>query len=143
MATGVETVGLVLGAIPIVIAALDHYNSMRRTWKDFTQKSIRIKQLIQGLREQQVLLEMDLELILRRVGAIDAVDPPVNLADLLQTVRLADANQNLRTVLGRAFEPYIAALGVCEDSIERIVKAISGLIPDSSVRYRNSSSCQD
>ena len=135
MATGIETVGLVLGAIPIVIAALDHYNSVRSTWKDFTQKSLRIKQLIQGLEEQKVLLEMELELLLRRVGALSATDSPRDLTDLLETVRQVDTNRNLKIALGRAFEPYTTALEVCETSIERIAGAISGLIPGHSVSH--------
>ena len=143
MATGIETIGLVLGALPIVIAALDHYNSTRKKWKDFTQKSLRIKQLIQGLNEQQVLLEMELELILRHVGAIHAADCPVSLSDLVQTIRLACRDQTLSAVLGKAFVPYMAALEACEKGIEKVVEAISGLIPDSTVRHRDVLNCRD
>lgn len=44
--SGIDIAGLILGAVPVVIAALEHYKTLhRKTWS-FKHKSLRIDQLI-------------------------------------------------------------------------------------------------
>ncbi|KAL8996045.1 MAG: hypothetical protein Q9169_004357 [Polycauliona sp. 2 TL-2023] len=78
MITGVETAGLALAALPLVISALEHYNEGLKPFKDFFRYKALIKELVNGLKLQEILLRNTCEQLLTGV-----VDSDVELADLL------------------------------------------------------------
>ena len=69
--SGFEVVGVVLGVMPLILSALEGYQKLRRKREVFKARSLHIIQLIQALNEQRVLIESDIEIILRSVGIED------------------------------------------------------------------------
>ena len=127
--SGIEVAGLVLGAVPIVIWGLQQYKSTRDIWRRSRSKALLVDRLINALQEQQVLIEIDLQLLLRAAdfedGEIVAMEPS-NCYELLQDPRLAEP---LVLYLGRVYEPYRSALERCERILVDIAQSIGGLTP--------------
>ena len=66
--SGIELAGLITGAIPVMIAALEHYKTFhKKTWL-FRNKSARIDQLIIALGNHKFFLEGEMELLLLKAG---------------------------------------------------------------------------
>src|SRR4051812_16170192 len=63
--SGLEVVGVVLGAIPLIIAALNSYKTRSQWLRFFRHKEPFIDQLIQSLDEQRFFIETNLLLTLR------------------------------------------------------------------------------
>ena len=127
--SGIEVAGLVLGAVPIVIWGLEQYKTTRDIWRRSRTKALLVDRLINALQEQRVLIEIDLQLLLR---AADVEDDEIVALEtsscygLLQDSGLAKA---LVQYLGRAYEPYRSALQRCERILVDIARSIGGLIP--------------
>ncbi|KAL8931097.1 MAG: hypothetical protein Q9208_000200 [Pyrenodesmia sp. 3 TL-2023] len=64
MVTGIETVALVLAALPLIISALEHYNEGFKPLKDFVRFKLLIKQLICDLNTQKLRLRYTCEKLL-------------------------------------------------------------------------------
>ncbi|KAJ5602039.1 hypothetical protein N7510_011573 [Penicillium lagena] len=127
--SGLEVVGVVLGALPLIITAVDQYRASKRLFKVFRHKEPYIDRLIQTLRAQKFLLETDLSMTLKETfGDPDFVQSTSNFA---QTTSLLFENQEVaRRVqenLGDGYEHYIVALSQCEQALAEIAGHISGL----------------
>ncbi|KAI4115653.1 MAG: hypothetical protein LQ345_003792 [Seirophora villosa] len=72
MASGVEAAGLVLGALPLVIAALQNYNNGLKPLKDFVNYETLINQLVIDLQTQHTLLQCTCEKLLTTLSVTDA-----------------------------------------------------------------------
>jgi hypothetical protein len=135
MVTGIETAGLVLAIIPLLISTFEHYNETKGALMKFFHKSLYIKRMIEALDEQKVLLENELELILSQAGyRVLAADVSLTAyKDLLDKPEVA---QGLKEVLGRSYAPYIRALDRCGVSVVDIAKRIKGLMKEPDVSQR-------
>ena len=131
--SGFEIVGLILGAVPVTIAALKHYKTTHEMLRYYNYKSIYIDRLVQALEEQKFCLEAEFDIVLRAAGLAQqdagAMDP-----EHLHTLLIrSDVAEELGRYLGRGYEPYRKALLRCETSLEEIVRSIGGLVPGSQV----------
>ena len=66
--SGFEVAGLIVGIIPIIVEALQQYKKTRERWRRFKCKALYIARLIDSLEEQQVLIQTDLNILLRATG---------------------------------------------------------------------------
>ena len=127
--SGLEAAGLILGAIPIVVWGLQNYRITRDSWYRSRNKALLIDRLIDALREQQLLIEIDLQILLRAADCADAdweLLTTSSCYDYLKDRQLAIAFANY---LGRAYEPYQSALKRCEHVVTDIAQCIEGLMP--------------
>ncbi|KAL4919448.1 hypothetical protein BDW62DRAFT_199763 [Aspergillus aurantiobrunneus] len=96
--SGLEVVGVLLGAIPVVVAALRSYKEAKQRYIWFARKEVYVDRLIQSLNEQMFFLRADVGLALRTANLeperITAFldDPNLNP---LGNVEVADALRNI------------------------------------------------
>ena len=111
--SGIEVAGLILGAVPLIIAALEQYKKTRETIYLFRRKALYIDRLIDALEEQRVLIESDLNQLLRAAGIESdevAAAGATSCHDLLQDPDIAT---EIAQYLGQTFQPYQKALKRC------------------------------
>ncbi|KAK1511975.1 hypothetical protein CTAM01_00905 [Colletotrichum tamarilloi] len=99
-----EVAGLVLGAVPLVISALEHYEDIIEPAKAFFQWKGQLSQMIRKLYMEHTLFEMNLELLLRRTvindDLLEMVADPQN--ELWKSKELV---ADLKRDLGKAYNP--------------------------------------
>ena len=125
--SGLEVVGVVLGALPVMIAAIDKYKTTSQRLKFFRFKEPFIVELIQALKEQQFFLETDL-LVTLQATDLDKQE----ISDLLakpaaKLFEDPDIVINVQKCLGDGYGPYTAAVARCERILFDIAKHIRGL----------------
>ncbi|KAJ0416338.1 hypothetical protein BJY00DRAFT_304224 [Aspergillus carlsbadensis] len=125
--SGLEVVGVVLGALPLMIAAVDHYKTTSQRIKLFRYKEPLIADLIQALQEQQFFLETDLAITLKAASLDDD-----EIADLLTKPDATvfgdpDVAMDVQKYLGAGYGPYTAAAARCQRILSDIAKHIRGL----------------
>ena len=123
-----EVAGLVITVVPLLITALKQYTDARRGWRPFRRTSLYLNRLIQALREQTFLLETDLQQLLRAAGSEDDImndDHGERQAFVLKS----DDATKLAAYMGKAYDPYVQALGLCEESVKEVVKRIWKCVP--------------
>ena len=123
-----EVAGLVITVLPLMITALKLYTDARRGWRQFRRTSLYLSRLIQALREQRFLLETDLQQLLRAAGSEDDImndDQGEQQAFVLKS----DVATKLAAYMGKGYDPYVQALGLCEESVKEVVKRIWKCVP--------------
>lgn len=135
--SGFEIVGVVLGAIPLIISALEKYKTTSRRLRYVRQKEVLVNELIRSLNEQRCFIKGDIYLILKTTFLEDEeIDMFLNqsssrLSELFSDQMLA---QEVQECLGDWYIPYITALDRCENMLMAIAKNLTGLSSDSQVR---------
>lgn len=81
---------------------------------------------MQALEEQNVLIETDLNLLLRAAGFENEDVVAVGLQD-------SEIATETEQYLGQSYRPYYKALSRCEIALEEIARKIGGLVPSSQV----------
>ncbi|KAE8309477.1 hypothetical protein BDV41DRAFT_547692 [Aspergillus transmontanensis] len=129
--SGFEVVGVVLGAIPLIISALDYYKVTSQRIKFMIKKELLLNQLIQSLEEQKFYFQTDICLALKETHLeekqIIALIDERGL-NLFQDPEISDA---LKEYLGEGFTLYLNAVARCEHILSDIVSNISGLVATS------------
>ncbi|KAE8327762.1 hypothetical protein BDV39DRAFT_214932 [Aspergillus sergii] len=129
--SGFEVVGVVLGAIPLIISALDYYKVTSQRIKFMVKKELLLNQLIQSLEEQKFYFQTDICLALKETHLeekqIIALIDERGL-NLFQDPEISDA---LKEYLGEGFTLYLNAVARCEHILSDIVSNISGLVATS------------
>ncbi|RAH87364.1 hypothetical protein BO86DRAFT_2088 [Aspergillus japonicus CBS 114.51] len=122
--SGFEVVGVVLGAIPLVLSALNACKSTKKTIRLIRKKDVLLDQLIQSLREQEFLIQTDICLALKKTDLTET-----DIIDMLNDTGFnmfqTDA---LRDHMGLASIFYTATVAECEGILQDIVARISGLV---------------
>lgn len=131
--SGFEVVGLILGAVPVTIAALEQYKTAHEMLRYFNHKSAYIDRLIQALEEQKFFIESEFDIVLRATGFDHHSISTTNAEHLQAGLLRSDIAEELDRYLGRGYDPYRKALVRCENSLGEIVKSIGGLVPGSPV----------
>ena len=134
MITGVETAGLVLAVIPLLISAFEHYNDTRGALRKFLNKRQYIKRIIGPLDEQRVLIENELDHVLRMGGFAEEADD-IGVTSYQSILIREDVAEGLQIVLGRSYEAYTRSIMRCGNSIVEIARRLKGLM-ESEVRCR-------
>ncbi|PKY00855.1 hypothetical protein P168DRAFT_299736 [Aspergillus campestris IBT 28561] len=131
--SGFEVVGVVLGALPMIIGAIDKYKATSQRFRFFRFKEPFIAQLIQSLQEQRFFLETDLQVILKETHLEDeeiAVLLKQSNSSLFEDPEVAHAVQEY---LGDGYEPYTIAVTRCQEVLTEIAGHIRGLASDSQI----------
>src|SRR5579871_4376767 len=86
--SGIEIVGLILGAIPILLPALDAYkNGLSRT-AVFVRRRRHVEELIRALGVNRLLLDQHVRLLLTKVGVEDIPNDSMNFSVcLMRTIK--------------------------------------------------------
>ena len=125
--SGIEVAGLILGAVPIVIWGLERYKMTRDIWRRSRSKALLVDRLINALQEQKVLIEIDLQLLLRAADLDDSEIAALDISSCYGFLRDESLAKSLVQYLGRVYGPYRSALERCERILVDIARSIEGL----------------
>lgn len=123
MVTGVETAGLVLGAIPLIISALENYEDLAVPTKAFIHWRRHLRRLIRELYTIHATYDQAVRLLLK---------PFANLADQTTMIedprsdlwREGDIADSLRDNLGPVYGPFILTI----DEVSEILVEIAACL---------------
>ncbi|KAF2688849.1 hypothetical protein K458DRAFT_331478 [Lentithecium fluviatile CBS 122367] len=118
MVTGVETAGLVLGSIPLILASLEFYAKGIAVTRRCLKYEQQFNSLIVELQAENAIYTNTLNLLLA------GIVKPKDMADFLANPRgkswkEAEFDQKLNQRLGAAYWPYMATIGELNHSTER------------------------
>ena len=131
--SGLEVAGLIIGAVPVIVAALEHYKAFhKKTWL-FKNKSSRIDQLIIALGAQKFFLQGELELALLGAGFDRYNIASMDTNEVQNLLNRDDVSERLIRSLGRGYDPFKETIVRCQKSLAKIVLEIKGLVPGSHV----------
>lgn len=124
MVTGVETAGLVLGAIPLIISALEHYDDFAAPTKAFIHWKQNLQRLIQELYVIHVSYDQAIRLLLKPFARLEdqitMVEDP--RSDLWTKGDIAD---NLRDKLGLVYSPFIFTVNEVSEILVEIASCLN------------------
>ncbi|CAG7959617.1 unnamed protein product [Penicillium salamii] len=127
--SGIEIVGVVMGALPLITSIIDQYRVSKRIYKVFRYKEPYTDQLIQSLKTQSFFLETDLLLILKETFGEEFVRSIPDFAQISPTLfENPEVAARIQEYLGDGYANYRVALLRCEDILAGIAKNISGLV---------------
>ncbi|EXJ78184.1 hypothetical protein A1O3_09345 [Capronia epimyces CBS 606.96] len=109
--SGIEVAGLVLGAIPLVLSALEHYEDIIGPTKAFVRFQGELDRAIRELRNQHTLFEQSIEVLLR----------PITTDQELSFGKDSAIEDKLRRKLGNAYPSYMRTI----DDIQSIMIGIA------------------
>ncbi|KAJ5739887.1 hypothetical protein N7533_012671 [Penicillium manginii] len=131
--SGFEIVGVVLGAIPLIISAIDCYKTTSQKIKFMTKKELLLDRLIQSLEEQKFLLDNEIRLALQGTHLDEEEIIALIARQGLNPFQDPEIADSLKDHLGDAFPLYKKAVSRCEDNLKAIIANISGLSSASQV----------
>ena len=131
--SGIEIASLILGAVPVIIAALEHYKSSHKKSWLFKHKSSRIDQLIIALGNQKFFLEGELELALLEAGFDQYDVASLDTTNIQRLLNGKDVSQRLCRSLGQGYGPFKETLFRSERCLTQIVQDLRGLVPGAKV----------
>ncbi|PYH89887.1 hypothetical protein BO71DRAFT_434388 [Aspergillus ellipticus CBS 707.79] len=129
--SGFDVVGVVLGAIPLIVAAIDSYKKTSQRFKYFKYKEPLIVDLIQSLEDQRFFIESDLYLSLKATRLEeDELDDLIRQTspDLFCDPEIA---HDIEQCLGSGYVRYQRAVLRCQEVLTEIASHIEGLASDS------------
>jgi hypothetical protein len=131
--SGFEVAGVVLGAIPLVISALEHYRNGKGTASSFVKWRGHLDTLIFRLKLQQTFFYLDI-LELLRVANVDQLEDRVDLTEEECIVILSDAKtgKGVRKFLGPLYNTFIEILARYETCLKTIAGKLGHIrrLPD-------------
>ena len=132
--SGLEVAGVVLGAVPLIVAALEHYKISKKLWDRFRKTAMHINELIEALDENHALIEASLNSLLQKAGSAEGVCIANDTMDYGSRLRNKEIALDLQSFMGRLYKPYEKALLRCEQTLLRIINKLDGLVQGSKVR---------
>ncbi|PIG89847.1 hypothetical protein AARAC_005881 [Aspergillus arachidicola] len=129
--SGIEVVGVVLSAIPLIISALDCYKTTSQRIKFMAKKELLLNQLIQSLEEQKFYFQTDICLALKETHLEEKQIISLIEERGLNSFQDPDISDALKEYLGDGFALYTNAVARCEHILSDIVANISGLVETS------------
>lgn len=105
MVTGIETVGLVLGALPLLISALEHYGDGVRTIQKWRKYERELHSVVRNLKTERVKLQNVCEKLLDGLVPASRIDSMVEdpLGKLWQE---EDTQKKIRHRLWRSWDVF-------------------------------------
>lgn len=119
--SGLEVAGVVLGAIPLVISALEHYKAGRGTAATFFKWRDQLDILIYRLKLQKCLLHLDLMELLRGAGVDAVVEDDLTEEECLRVLKDSKNEQAVRGYLGLVYNMFLDVLGRYEACLKILV----------------------
>ncbi|KAJ5175165.1 uncharacterized protein N7482_001042 [Penicillium canariense] len=123
MVTGVETAGLVLGAIPIIISALENYENLAAPTQAFIHWKRHLRRLIRELYTIHTSYDQAVRLLLKPFA--DLTDQTTMMEDSRSALwREGDIADSLRDKLGPVYGPFILTI----DEVSEILVEIAACL---------------
>jgi hypothetical protein len=124
MVTGVEIAGLVLGAIPLIISALEHYEDIAAPTKAFIRWRRHLRRLIQELYIIRASYDQAIRLLLKPFA--DLADQTTMMdnprSELWTEGVIAD---DLRDKLGLVYGPFIFTIDEVSEILVEIASCLN------------------
>lgn len=123
MVTGVEAAGLVLGAIPLIISALENYENLAAPTKAFFHWKRTLRRLIRELYTIHTSYDQAVRLLLKPFA--DLTDQTKMMEDPRHRLwREGDVADSLRDKLGSVYDPLILTI----DEVSEILVEIAACL---------------
>ena len=126
MLTGIETAGLVLAVLPLLISALDAYKAGLRPIKTFFKSKFELESLIRCLKEQRWFFRTSVQVLLH---AAAAVEEPSVAVDVLEVLQQPDVRDQIERYLEDAetLEFFDGVLAGYRSSVEAIIQKLGNI----------------
>ncbi|KAL9116788.1 MAG: hypothetical protein Q9187_006683 [Circinaria calcarea] len=109
--SGIEVVGIILGALPVVVWGLKQYKTTHDIWRRSRSKALMVDRLIEALEEQKVLIEIDLKLLLRAADIEDEEVAALNVPNYCELLQHQDVGDAVAKYLGQPLVTFQIELG--------------------------------
>lgn len=107
--SGVEVAGLVLGALPLILAGLQFYGEGIAVTKRYWKYREEVNSLLDDLKAESAVYQNSIETLL--LGVIDARDVTEFLANPGGELwKAPDFERKLRKRLGASYDPYLSTI---------------------------------
>lgn len=126
--SGFEVISVVLAVVPLLITALKDYNELNRKRDVFSKRSLHIERMINALKEQQLMIEGDVEVLLRNSGFDHEELEKIKAGENLELLKEGDIAEEVKALLGaERYDTYLTTLSMCEETLFRIAKEVGRL----------------
>ncbi len=130
--SGIEIVGLVLGAVPLVISSLEHYEEGIPHFRDYRHVSSQLKATEEQLRFQQSILQDTLWLQLSQVLS----EPEIR--ELLSDPRspkwqAQKVESGLKESLGAGYDVFMVLISRLFDTVSSLERTLQNITKDSKI----------
>jgi hypothetical protein len=133
--SGFEAVGVLLGAAPLIISALEGYQRLGKRRDAFKRKSLHIDRMVRALKWQQKLIHSDAKIVLRNAGLDETtIDQHVGIGRYQDLLKRQDVQDAVSSFLGDNCSTYLEIIQQCESTLLRVAKAVKGFDEGSWVR---------
>ena len=130
-----EVAGLVLGAIPIVITALQYSRDMKKFKQRFTDRKTIVRRLIEALQMQQGELELNLQWLGKAIQLDKA-----SIFEISLLLARPGIQCKIVEYLGEAgSKSFLSALKQAQRAVENVCRNIRGFLFDKQVRQHKPS----
>ena len=133
--SGLEVAGVVLGVVPLIVAALEQYKTSKRLWDRMRKTALHINELIEALDENHALIETSLESLLQKAVGAEGICMANDTIDYGSRLRDKEIAPDLQSFMGKLYKPYEKALLRCEQTLLRIINKLDGLVQGPKVRH--------
>lgn len=131
--SGFEVAGVVLGAIPLVIASLEHYQAGKGAVASFVKYGGLLENLILRLTIHQHLYHTDILFLLQAAGVVELnLRDEDTVTECFRLLRDPEVDEEIEDWLGPLSDPFKQLVGQYESSLKAIVGHIKHIqrLPD-------------
>lgn len=126
--SGLEVIGLVLGAIPLAISACEHWRGIAERYGRVANFEKQYRRVVEDLKDEQVIFRLQVErLILPLVsGKIISEGDLERLVGSTSDALWADedVSKAIKDRLGRTYENYVRVLGDIDRACMKMLKSL-------------------
>ena len=133
--SGFEVVGVILGAAPLIISALEGCQKISKKRDAFKRRALHIDRMKNAVRWQHELLEHDVRIVLQNAGMEDLSTrggAPVSYQKLLLD---PDVQDGLREYLGHSCQSYLDIAAHCATVLLEIIESLGSVEDKSWIRF--------
>lgn len=123
-----EIISVVLGAIPLVISALENYKAGKGAWYTLKEYHGKLDKLIGRLQTQRYCFHMHLRNLLKNAGVQDArQSSSLSEGECARILESAQTESKVVAYFGDMFEGFLQVLGRYQKILEEIVSELKSI----------------
>ena len=135
--SGIEVIGVVSGAAPLLISALEGYQKLGKKRDAFKKKSLHIDCMVRAINWQQKMIHSDVKIVLRNAGLDETtIDQHVGIGRYQDLLKRHDVQDAVSSFLGDNCSTYMEVIQQYEITLLKVAKAVKGFEEGSWVRTR-------
>lgn len=124
--SGIEVVGVVLGALPLLVEGLRAYNSGRKTIAVALRKRVLVDSLCRTLQGAAVTLEE----LLKKVLLLSGHEPPSQLSEEIEEIlSLPEVQADVAAYLNKSFEILVFDIAKCYEILHALTAKVASFVP--------------